>query len=68
MLVKSWIWTIFVLFSHLIAVTQRMLELEKECGTQKRLNDAMQREKERVLEKSAHMVLISLLNMIKFIM
>uniref|UniRef100_A0A914XBQ1 C2H2-type domain-containing protein n=1 Tax=Plectus sambesii TaxID=2011161 RepID=A0A914XBQ1_9BILA len=36
-------------------VTQRMLELEKECGTQKRLNDAMQREKERVLEKSAHM-------------
>ena len=37
-------------------VTQRMFELEKELNIVKRANDAVGKEKEQVLKKSANMV------------
>jgi hypothetical protein len=40
----------------IISVTQRMLELDKEVGSLKRSNEALIRDKDNILNKSAHLV------------
>lgn len=60
--VKQWVSRILHIYEFVlmmtISVTQRMLELEKEVGSLKRSNETVIREKDSILNKSAHLVII----------